>query len=143
MSWETSILVVQLLALLFAGVWGLYWRGAYFNLVASWEEEKHLRREAESNERAAEDAASQLRAGLAANEHLLIAQARIHEALVKERDELWTLHQASMAQLGNGQAMLAQQLSRLIREHNALRQANGQGPLQLDPTLEQVMKEIN
>jgi hypothetical protein len=82
--------------------------------------------------------------GLAANQRLLLAQVRINEDLIKERDEAWAMHRAGMLQSGNGQRMLAGEIRRLkliIAEWAK----SGRAPteVKLPETIEKALEELN
>jgi len=120
-------------------LWARHERGCYNNLVMSWQEEKKLRQEETEARMAAERGLSALHNGLAKNERLLVAQARVHDHLVKEKDELWAQYQTTVSQLANGQSLLSQQVRHLLRAYNGYRKQHGDEPVKLDPFIEQVL----
>ena len=87
--------------------------------------------------------AVKLKGGLETNERLLIAQARVNDDLVREKNELWGLHQSVVGQLGNAQSLLLDEYQTLLRSFNQYRAQHGDSAVQANPTIEQVMQQDN
>jgi hypothetical protein len=136
-EWGVSAGFALLCVLLY--LWVRYEKGSYNNLVLSWEDEKESRLEEQTRRRAAEAKFDELLAGLQANERLLVAQARIHDALVKERDEVWAQYQTTVSQLANGQSVLAQQVKKLLVSYNEYRKQRGDDEIKLDPFVAHIL----